>query len=43
MMNINRVHPADLKEKVGAYSGLIDIFVNNYDVEAQCAFFFLLI
>ena len=25
-----------------AYSGLIDIFVNYYDVEARCAFFFYL-
>ena len=24
---------------LGAYSGLIDIFVNYYDVEARCAFF----
>ena len=24
---------------LGAYSGLIDIFVNYYDVEARCVFF----
>ena len=27
---------------LGAYSGLIDIFVNFYDVEAQYAFFLLM-
>ena len=27
-----------LKKVLGAYSGLIYIFVNNYNVEARCAF-----
>ena len=37
-MYINKRHPAVL----GAYSGVIDIFVNYYDVESPCAFFFYL-
>ena len=29
-------------EILEAYSGVIDIFVNYYDIESRCAFFFLL-
>ena len=38
IIEIDSLYPADLK-MLGAYSGLVDIFVNIYNVEARYAFF----
>ena len=35
---IDSLYPAVFKKVLRAYSGLIYIFVNNYNVEARCAF-----
>ena len=35
---IDSLYPAVFKKVLGAYSGLIYIFVNNYDVEGRWAF-----
>ena len=40
-IDINSLYPAYLKKKaLGAYSGLNDIFVKYYDIEARWFFFF---
>ena len=38
LMNNDSLHPADLKIMLGACSGLIDVFLHFYDVEAGCLF-----
>ena len=37
MIEIDSLYPADLKKVLGAYSGLMDMFVNFYDEE--CIFY----
>ena len=41
IIGIDSLYPADSKNVRGAYLGLVYIFVNFYDEEAQCAFLFM--